>query len=107
MRFEEIHGESLNLGAGFIECAGAIDGVGGALEFFFERPGAIDGVGGVLEFFVDRKLSGHAAAGFGFAHTSGAKSFELLLRRAPGDDQAVQPGGHAGFDKQCGFDESG
>ena len=90
MTFEEIHGESLNLGAGFIERAGAIDGVGGALEFFFER-----------------KLGGDAAAGFCFAHAASAEAFELLLWRTPGDDEAVEPCGHAGFDEQGGFDEDG
>lgn len=85
----EIRSESLNLGAGFFERARAVDGIGGALEFFFEW-----------------KLGGDAAASFGFAHAAGAEAFELLLRRAPGNDEAVESCGHAGFDEQGGFDEN-
>ena len=88
MAFAKIRSEGLDLGAGFIERAGAIDGAGGVLEFFFKR-----------------KLSGDAAAGFGFAHAASAEAFELLLWRAPGDDEAVEPYGHAGFDEQGCFDE--
>lgn len=86
----QICSERLDLGAGL-----------------FERAGAVDGVRGVLEFFFNGKLNGDAAAGLGFAHASGAQAFELLLGRAPGNDEAVEPWGHACFDKQSGFDEGG
>ena len=88
MTFAKIRGESLDVDAGFIERAGAIDGVGGALEFFFER-----------------KLGGDAVAGFGFAHAAGVEAFELLFRPAPGHNQTVELCGHAGFDEQGCFDE--
>jgi len=85
----EICSERLDLGAGFCKRARAIDVVGGALAFFFNG-----------------KLGGDAAAGVGFAHTARAKASELLLWRAPGDDEAVEPWGHSGLDQQSGFDEN-
>ena len=90
LAFAEICGESLDLGAGFFECAGAIDGIGRAPELFFHG-----------------KLRGDASAGFGFAHAAGTQAFKLLFRRAPGDDETVEFCGHAGFDKQRSFDEGG
>jgi len=90
LTFAEICGESLNLGAGFVERAGAIDGVAGALEFLFHG-----------------KLYGYAAEGFRFAHAASAEAFELLFWCAPGDDEPVEPCGHTGFDEQCGFDKYG
>ena len=89
MALAEIRGESLDLGAGFVKRAGAIDGVAGALEFFFHG-----------------KLYGYAAEGFGFAHPASTEAFELLFRRAPGDDETVEPCGHARFNEQRRFDES-
>ena len=81
--------QSLDLGASFIERARTIDGVSGTLQFLFEG-----------------KLRANAAAGFGFAHATGAKALELLLRRAPGDDKAVELCSHAGFNEQGSFDEN-
>ena len=74
---------------------------------FLERAGTVDLFGGEAEFFVDWKLSGDAAAGFGFAEAAREEALELLLRLAPGDDQAIQIFVNAGFDQQGGFDEGG
>lgn len=78
----EICSESFDLGASFFECAGTVDRVGG-----------------VLEFFPNGKLGSDAAAGFAFAHAAGAQAFELLFRRAPRDNEAIEPCSHAGFDE--------
>jgi hypothetical protein len=84
----ELGGESLDLAAGFCE-----------------RAGAVDFLGGETEFFLDGKLCGDAAAGFGFAEATSQEALELLLRLAPGNDQAVQILVNAGFDEEGGLHE--
>jgi hypothetical protein len=84
----ELGGESLDLAAGFCE-----------------RAGAVDFLGGETEFFLHGKLCGDAAEGFGFAEATSEEALELLLRLAPGDDQAVQIFVNAGFDEESGLDE--
>jgi hypothetical protein len=84
----ELGGESLDLVAGFRE-----------------RARAVDFLGGETEFFLDGKLCGDAAESFGFTEATSEEALELLLRLAPGDDQAVQFFVNAGFDEESGLDE--
>jgi hypothetical protein len=84
----ELGGESLDLAAGFCE-----------------RTRAVDSLSGETEFFLDGKLCGDAAEGFGLAKATSEEALELLLRLAPGDDQAVQIFVNAGFDEESGLDE--
>ena len=74
---------------------------------FLERAGTVDLLGGEAQFFLDRKLGGDAAAGFGFREAASEEALDLLLRRAPGDHEAIQIFVNAGFDQERGFDEGG
>jgi len=79
----EFAGESLDLEAGLLQ-----------------RAGAVDFLGGKTQFLRDGKLGGDAAASFGFAKAAGNEALELLLRLAPGNHQTIQIFVNAGFDQK-------
>src|SRR5260370_19039152 len=83
-------GESLDLAAGFLK-----------------RAGTVDFLGGETQFIPDGKLGGDAAARFTFAQATRNEALELLLRLAPGDDEAIEFFVNAGFDKERGFHKGG
>lgn len=72
-----------------------------------ERAGAVDDVGGVTQFFLEGKLSGDAAAGFRLAHVAGEESLELLFGSAEHNHESVEIFCESGFDEKRGFHESG
>jgi len=74
---------------------------------FLQRAGAVDFLGGETQFILDGKLGGDAAAGFTFAKVTRDKALELLLRLAPGDDEAIEFFVNAGFDQERGFHKGG
>src|SRR5260370_12400659 len=86
----ELGGQRFDLAAGFLEGAGTVDFLGSEKQFF-----------------LDGKLGGDAAAGFGFAEAARDEALELLLRRAPGNHEAIQFIVNAGFDEERGFHKSG
>jgi len=86
----EFGGESLDLEAGLLQRAGAIDFLGGETQFL--RSG---------------KLGGDAAASFGFTKAAGNEALELLFRLAPGNHQTIKCFVNAGFDQKSGFHKGG
>src|SRR4029077_11957706 len=70
---------------------------------FVERAGTVDFLGRVTKFFLNRKLGGDAAAGFLLVESTREEALQLLLRLAPGNDEAVETFMNAGFDQQSGF----
>jgi hypothetical protein len=60
-----------------------------------------------LEFFLHGKLCGDAATGFRFIETTRNKALQLLLRLAPGNDEAVETFVNSGFDQQSSFYKGG
>src|SRR5579885_2986109 len=72
-----------------------------------EGAGAVDFFGGVVEFLLEGPLGGDVAEGVFAAHTALLEALELLLRAAPGDNEAVELFVIAGFEEKSGFDKNG